>query len=123
MEDKVLTHAAVNQPEINELMNEAGTDLVINPRNLYMESYGCQMNIADSEVVVSILKPHGFTLTDTYEQADVIFINTCAIRDKAEQTVRKRLAQFHEIKRNKPDMIIGVLGCMAERLKKTLLEE
>ncbi|OJW71320.1 MAG: tRNA (N6-isopentenyl adenosine(37)-C2)-methylthiotransferase MiaB [Candidatus Amoebophilus sp. 36-38] len=104
-------------------MNEAGTDLVINPRNLYMESYGCQMNIADSEVVVSILKPHGFTLTDTYEQADVIFINTCAIRDKAEQTVRKRLAQFHEIKRNKPDMIIGVLGCMAERLKKTLLEE
>ncbi len=92
-------------------------------RNLYMESYGCQMNLADSEVVVSILRPHGFAVTTSYEQADLIFINTCAIRDKAEQTVRKRLSQFNQIKRHKPDLIIGVLGCMAERLKQQLLEE
>lgn len=92
-------------------------------RNLYMESYGCQMNIADSEVVVSILTPHGFAVTDSYEQADLIFINTCAIRDKAEQTVRKRLLQFNQIKRHKPGVIIGILGCMAERLKQKLLEQ
>lgn len=92
-------------------------------RNLYMESYGCQMNIADSEVVVSILQPHGFLVTDSYEQADLIFLNTCAIRDKAEQTVRKRLSQFNQMKRHKPDLIIGVLGCMAERLKQKLLDE
>ena len=92
-------------------------------RHLYMESYGCQMNIADSEVVVAILQPHGFILTNTYQEADVIFLNTCAIRDKAEQTIRTRLAQFHRIKKDKPDLIIGVLGCMAERLKQKLLEE
>ncbi|MEL6152768.1 MAG: radical SAM protein, partial [Bacteroidota bacterium] len=92
-------------------------------RKLYMESYGCQMNLADSEVVTALMQQKGFTLTKQHEQADVIFINTCAIRDKAEQTVRKRLAQFNQLKKRNPDTIIGVLGCMAERLKTQLLEE
>lgn len=92
-------------------------------RKLYMESYGCQMNFADSEVVTAILQKRGFGLTASYEQADVILINTCAIRDKAEQTVRNRLAQFNQVKKKKPSLIIGVLGCMAERLKHQLLEE
>lgn len=122
MQDKVLNHLDLSQQD-TDLVNVDGISASTMPRNLYMESYGCQMNIADSEVVVSILQPHGFSLTNTYEQADVIFINTCAIRDKAEQTVRKRLSQFHEVKRHKPDLIIGVLGCMAERLKQKLLEE
>ena len=94
-----------------------------NARKLYVESYGCQMNLADSEVVTAIMQKNGFDLTASHTQADVIFINTCAIRDKAEQTVRKRLAQFNQIKKNNPELIIGVLGCMAERLKTQLLEE
>lgn len=92
-------------------------------RKLYVESYGCQMNLADSEVVVAIMQEQGFDLTVGCEQADVIFINTCAIRDKAEQTIRKRLAQFNQVKKRRPHLIIGVLGCMAERLKAQLLEE
>ena len=94
-----------------------------NKRKLYLESYGCQMNFADSEVVVAIMQKQGFDLTASHDQADVIFLNTCAIRNKAEQTIRKRLAQFNQIKNNKPGLIIGVLGCMAERLKHQLLEE
>jgi tRNA-2-methylthio-N6-dimethylallyladenosine synthase len=94
-----------------------------NKRKLYLESYGCQMNFADSEIVTAIMQKQGFDLTASHEQADVIFLNTCAIRDKAEQTIRKRLAQFNQVKRKKPGLIIGVLGCMAERLKNQLLEE
>ncbi|MEL6539426.1 MAG: tRNA (N6-isopentenyl adenosine(37)-C2)-methylthiotransferase MiaB [Bacteroidota bacterium] len=97
---------------------------IISPTpKLYMESYGCQMNLADSEVVASIMQQQGFVMTTTHEDADVVFINTCAIRDKAEQTVRKRLAQFNQVKKRNPNMVIGVLGCMAERLKTQLLEE
>jgi tRNA-2-methylthio-N6-dimethylallyladenosine synthase len=92
-------------------------------KKLYIESYGCQMNFSDSEIVASIMKKNGFDTTSDFEQADVIFLNTCSIREKAEQTVRKRLNQFNTIKRNKPEMTIGVLGCMAERLKEKLLEE
>ena len=92
-------------------------------RKLYIESYGCQMNLADSEVVTAIMQKQNFALTASHTQADVILINTCAIRDKAEQTIRKRLAQFNQIKKNNPGLIIGVLGCMAERLKTQLLEE
>ena len=92
-------------------------------RKLYLESYGCQMNFADSEVVAAIMQQQGFDLTEDHALADVIFLNTCAIRDKAEQTIRKRLAQFNQIKKNNPELIIGVLGCMAERLKMKLLEE
>jgi tRNA-2-methylthio-N6-dimethylallyladenosine synthase len=94
-----------------------------NKRKLYLESYGCQMNFADSEIVTAIMQKQGFDLTASYDQADVIFLNTCAIRDKAEQTIRKRLAQFNQVKNKKPGLIIGVLGCMAERLKTQLLEE
>ena len=92
-------------------------------RKLYIESYGCQMNFSDSEIVASILTENGFQTTKDIQEADVIFVNTCSIREKAEQTVRKRLRTFHKLKENKKDMTIGVLGCMAERLKSKFLEE
>ncbi|SMD44365.1 tRNA-2-methylthio-N6-dimethylallyladenosine synthase [Aquiflexum balticum DSM 16537] len=92
-------------------------------KKLYIESYGCQMNFSDSEIVASIMKDNGFDTTSDFEQADVIFLNTCSIREKAEQTVRKRLSQFNSLKKSKPELTIGVLGCMAERLKEKLLEE
>jgi tRNA-2-methylthio-N6-dimethylallyladenosine synthase len=92
-------------------------------RKLYIESYGCQMNFSDSEIVASILQKEGFDTTSDIHQADVVFLNTCSIRDKAEQTVRHRLAQINGLKKLKPDMMVGVLGCMAERLKTRLLEE
>ena len=92
-------------------------------RKMYIESYGCQMNFSDSEIVTSVMKDNGFDTTDKYEEADVIFLNTCSIREKAEQTVRNRLSQFNTLKKKKPEMSIGVLGCMAERLKEKFLEE
>lgn len=92
-------------------------------RFFYIESYGCAMNFADSEVVASILMENGFGATNNYEQADLIFINTCSIREKAEATVRKRLTEFRKIKKENPGMLVGVLGCMAERLKAQFLEE
>lgn len=92
-------------------------------RKLYIESYGCQMNFSDSEIVTSILQKNGFDTTSNYTEADVVLLNTCSIRDKAEQTVRKRLVEFNKIKADHPGMTIGVLGCMAERLKEKLLEE
>ncbi len=97
----------------------------VNPykKHFYIESYGCAMNFADSEVVASILMENGFSATNNYEQADLIFINTCSIREKAEITVRKRLTEFRSIKKKKPGMLVGVLGCMAERLKAQFLEE
>lgn len=92
-------------------------------RKLYIESYGCQMNFSDSEIVASILQKEGFDTTSDINQADVVLLNTCSIRDKAEQTVRNRLAQINSLKKQKPEMMVGVLGCMAERLKTKLLEE
>ncbi len=92
-------------------------------RKLYIESYGCQMNFSDSEIVAAVMAEQGFGTTSKPEEADIIFLNTCAIRDKAEQTIRKRLMQFNVVKRKRPDLLIGVLGCMAERLKHKLLEE
>lgn len=92
-------------------------------RKLYIESYGCQMNFSDSEIVASILSEHGFGTTRDIEEADVIFVNTCSIREKAEQTVRKRLKTFQKLKERKKEMTVGVLGCMAERLKSKFLEE
>lgn len=92
-------------------------------KKLYIESYGCQMNFSDSEIVASIMKDNGFDTTADFEQADVIFLNTCSIREKAEQTVRNRLNHFNAVKKSKPELTIGVLGCMAERLKDKLLEE
>ena len=92
-------------------------------KRFYIESYGCQMNFADSEVVASILNKEGFGATRNVEEADLIFINTCSIREKAEQTVRKRLTEFRKLKEQNKGMLIGVLGCMAERLKSKFLEE
>lgn len=92
-------------------------------RKLYIESYGCQMNFSDSEIVASILEKEGYDTTGDLTLADVVFLNTCSIRDKAEQTVRNRLTHFTSLKKQKPDLLIGVLGCMAERLKSKLLEE
>ena len=90
---------------------------------LYIESYGCQMNFSDSEIVASVLEKDGFQVTKVMEEADVVFLNTCSIREKAEQTVRNRLDQIQSLKKKNPEMIVGVLGCMAERLKSKLLEE
>lgn len=92
-------------------------------RRFYIESYGCQMNFADSEIVASILNKEGFGATRNAEEADLIFINTCSIREKAEQTVRKRLTEFRKLKEEKKGLLVGVLGCMAERLKAKFLEE
>jgi tRNA-2-methylthio-N6-dimethylallyladenosine synthase len=89
----------------------------------YIESYGCQMNFSDSEIVASILNKEGFGATRNFEEADLVLLNTCSIREKAEQTVRKRLTEFKKIKIARPGMLIGMLGCMAERLKSKLLEE
>ena len=92
-------------------------------RKLYIESYGCQMNFSDSEIVASILVDRGFETTKDYKEADVVFINTCSIRENAEQRVRNRLKEFESAKAKNPGMVVGVLGCMAERLKAKFLEE
>lgn len=92
-------------------------------KKLYLESYGCQMNFSDSEIVASILKDQGFSTTKDYTEADVIFVNTCAIRENAEQRVRNRLTEFRAAKKHNPDLVVGVLGCMAERLKEKFLDE
>ncbi|GAA3982129.1 tRNA (N6-isopentenyl adenosine(37)-C2)-methylthiotransferase MiaB [Pedobacter ginsengiterrae] len=99
------------------------TPVKADARKLYIESYGCAMNFADSEIVASILSETGFETTGDYHQADVIFINTCSIRENAETRVRNRLSQFGVEKRRNPKLIVGVLGCMAERLKSKFLEE
>ncbi|MGB5653524.1 MAG: tRNA (N6-isopentenyl adenosine(37)-C2)-methylthiotransferase MiaB [Robiginitalea sp.] len=94
-----------------------------NTRKLYIESYGCQMNFSDSEIVASILTGEGFNTTQHMEEADLILVNTCSIREKAELTVRKRLEKFNAARKVNPGLKVGVLGCMAERLKHKLLEE
>jgi len=109
--------AACEVPRISEEQNTGKT------RKLYIESYGCQMNFSDSEIVTSIMQNNGFDTTSNPKIADVIFLNTCSIRDNAEQKVRNKLKQFIQLKKNNPEMLIGVLGCMAERLKAKLLEE
>ncbi len=98
-------------------------DPAVYRKRFYIESYGCQMNFADSEVVASILNKEGYGATRNLEEADLVFINTCSIREKAEQTVRKRLTEFRKMKDHKKSMLVGVLGCMAERLKSKFLEE
>ncbi|MGB6150858.1 MAG: tRNA (N6-isopentenyl adenosine(37)-C2)-methylthiotransferase MiaB, partial [Pricia sp.] len=92
-------------------------------RKLYIESYGCSMNFSDSEIVASILADEGFATTQVLDEADLVLVNTCSIREKAELTVRKRLEKFNAVKRHRPHMKVGVLGCMAERLKHKFLEE
>jgi len=92
-------------------------------KKLYVESYGCQMNFSDSEVVASIMTNEGYATTRNIEEADVVLINTCSIRENAEQRVRNRLTEFKHRKEQNPELVVGILGCMAERLKKSLLEE
>jgi tRNA-2-methylthio-N6-dimethylallyladenosine synthase len=100
------------------------TKVVIkNDKKLYIESFGCAMNFSDSEIVASILSKNGYNTTTSIEEAELILINTCSIRDKAEQTVRKRLQKYNSLKKHNPKMKVGVLGCMAERLKHKFLEE
>lgn len=117
----VMVDAATDAEACGYKMSEEG----MNPsaRKLYIESYGCQMNFSDSEIVTSILRKEGFDTTSRAEDAELILINTCSIREKAEQTVRHRLMHFNGLKRRNPDVTIGILGCMAERLKAKLLEE
>lgn len=108
--------------------NKQGTSLVLNQnekntKKMFIESYGCQMNFSDSEIVASILTEQGYNTTQNLEEADLVLVNTCSIRDKAEQTVRKRLEQYNAVKKINPNMKVGVLGCMAERLKEKFLEE
>lgn len=108
--------------------NKQGTSLVLeqnsnNTKKLFIESYGCQMNFSDSEVVASILANQGYNTTQNLEEADLVLVNTCSIRDKAEQTVRKRLEKYNAVKKINPTMKVGVLGCMAERLKSQFLEQ
>jgi tRNA-2-methylthio-N6-dimethylallyladenosine synthase len=92
-------------------------------KKVFIESYGCQMNFSDSEIVASIMHENGYHTTPNIYESDVVLINTCAIRENAEQRVRKRLTEFKTLKKHKPDLVVGVLGCMAERLKEKFLEE
>ena len=115
------------EKEIDE--KKQGTSLVLehkeeNTKKLFIESYGCAMNFSDSEIVASILTEQGYNTTQNLEEADLVLVNTCSIRDKAEMTVRKRLEKYNAVKRSiNPGMKVGVLGCMAERLKSQFLEE
>ena len=113
--------------DIDESKQGESLNLANNPnasRKMYIESYGCQMNFSDSEIVASILKEESFTTTQNISEADLVFVNTCSIREKAEQTIRKRLEFYNSIKKKEnKGMIVGVLGCMAERLKDKFLEE
>ena len=96
---------------------------VLNDKKLFIETYGCQMNVADSEVVASIMQMDGFALTDKITEADAIFVNTCSIRDNAEQKVIQRLKYFQSLKRKNKKLVVGVIGCMAERVKDELIDE
>jgi tRNA-2-methylthio-N6-dimethylallyladenosine synthase len=114
------------QPADKEQIDQPRTsedELAVGKKRLYIESYGCQMNFADSEIVAAVMRNAGFATTSSADEADLIFLNTCAIRDNAEQKVRHRLKHLNALKRQKPELLVGMLGCMAERLKTKLLEE
>jgi tRNA-2-methylthio-N6-dimethylallyladenosine synthase len=115
-QNKVIDEGRQGEAVIVETANSSG-------KKLYVESYGCQMNFSDSEVVASIMTKEGYTTTRNVDEADVVLINTCSIRENAEQRVRNRLTEFKHKKDQNPDLVVGILGCMAERLKKALLEE
>ncbi|WP_347394746.1 tRNA (N6-isopentenyl adenosine(37)-C2)-methylthiotransferase MiaB, partial [Parabacteroides leei] len=106
-----------NQENGADLKSAAGNE----EKKLFIETYGCQMNVADSEVVASIMKMDGYTMTDKIEEADAVFVNTCSVRDNAEQKIYGRLQYFQSLKRKKKSLIVGVLGCMAERVKEELI--
>lgn len=106
-----------------EVLDRKNSAAPTSSKKLYIESYGCQMNFSDSEVVASIMSQNGFATTRNVDEADVVLINTCSIRENAEKRVRKRLTEFKKKKADNPEMVVGILGCMAERLKKSLLEQ
>lgn len=114
--EKVIDEKVQGQALVTENKKE-------NTKNLFIESYGCQMNMNDSEIVASILAEQGFNTTQNLENADLVLVNTCSIREKAETTIRKRLQKYNAVKKVNPTMKVGVLGCMAERLKEKFLEE
>lgn len=114
--DKEIDESIQGQATVVESNNSNG-------KKLYVESYGCAMNFSDSEVVASIMSENGYSTTRDVDEADVVLINTCSIREKAESTVRNRLTNFKKRKQRQPELVVGILGCMAERLKKNLLEE
>ena len=114
--DKIIVEERQGTPTIKKSKER-------NFKKLYLESYGCQMNFSDSEIVASILDEHGYQTTKNFLESDLILLNTCSIREKAETTVRTRLKSFNKIKKNNPKLIVGMLGCMAERMKESLLEQ
>jgi len=109
-------HKNPNKYNGEVLANQEVTSKKTHNKRVYIESYGCQMNFADSEIVASILNDDGYKITEVLEEASLVLVNTCAIREKAELTVRKRLEYFNSLKIKKSEMTVGVLGCMAERL-------
>jgi tRNA-2-methylthio-N6-dimethylallyladenosine synthase len=125
--ENIVSESASNKQHDEKRQGEAYAPFAVEAndyrKKFYIESYGCQMNFADSEIVASILNSNGFGATRNFEDADLVLVNTCSIREKAEQTIRKRLTEFRKTKESKPGMLVGVLGCMAERLKAKLLEE
>ena len=121
--EELMTHKTIDESRQGEALTLPDRANGPGSKKFYIESYGCAMNFADSEAVASILQNEGFGSTTEPEVADLIFINTCSIRERAEQTVRKRLTTLKSYKRKNPGMLVGVLGCMAERLKTALLEE
>lgn len=123
METLGLTKKVHDELRQGEFYTPFANDPNATTKKFYIESYGCAMNFADSEIVASILQKEGFGATKEFEEADLVLVNTCSIREKAEQTVRKRLTEFRKAKLAKPGMLVGILGCMAERLKGKLLEE
>ena len=90
---------------------------------IYIETYGCQMNLADTEIVLGILNSKGYSVTQDANDADVVLLNTCSIRENAEQRIYGRLGRFKNLKESKPNLVVGILGCMAERLRKDLVEK
>lgn len=123
MMDLMTDNKVHNETRQGEVYAPFTEDPNIYKKKFFIESYGCAMNFSDSEIVASILQSSGFGATRNAEEADLVLINTCSIREKAEQTIRKRLTEFRKAKQQKPGMLIGILGCMAERLKANLLEE
>ncbi|AQG78449.1 MiaB/RimO family radical SAM methylthiotransferase [Spirosoma montaniterrae] len=122
----LISELTILQPADKENVDAPRTseeELAVGKKRLYIESYGCQMNFADSEIVAAVMRNAGFATTSSADDADLIFLNTCAIRDNAEQKVRNRLKHLNALKRQKPELLVGMLGCMAERLKTKLLEE